>query len=157
MHTKTGKAALRIALALAVVATLTVGGTAAAAEGREDYGRAAIDYTLIAFDYETLDLTIYSRLGDLPPNPISPGDPYLPPNPVQPTLTVSFTQATTMLLAPLSPTDPCRALAESYNATAVSVDSSPYLAVSNLADQHCTARVRINLSTLTIRSFQPVP
>jgi hypothetical protein len=126
-----------------------------------DMAFGARDYKLTSFDVSTLTLSATSNL--VPPNPLNPSDPYNPGDPYR-TLTASFVTDTRFVSAPLdrySPTDPyCPALAANYNAS-IAVSTSDgglfYGLIGQMAANHCNARVLVDLTSATIRSFEPVP
>jgi hypothetical protein len=118
------------------------------------------DYELTSFDVSTLTLTATSNL--VPPNPLNPGDPYNPSDPYR-TFTASLNTDTRFAPAQLDryhPGDPyCPGLAANYNASlnVSTSDGGFYGVISDLAANHCNARVIVDLQSATIRSFQPVP
>lgn len=120
-----------------------------------DFNVAAVDYMLTSFDVGTLLLSGETTLVDLvPPNPIVP--------PIF-TFNASFAPDTRFVAAELdryNPGDPyCPAAAANYNASlGVSTsDGGFYGVISDLAANHCNARVLVDLQSATIRGFQPVP
>lgn len=126
-----------------------------------DIAYGALDYNLASFDLSTLTLIATTNLnpGDpyIPTDPYSPGDPYR-------AFRASFTTDTRFVAARLDTYqvgDPyCPALASNYNAS-LSVATSDgglfYALISDMAANRCNARVLVDLTSATIRSFQPVP
>jgi len=126
-----------------------------------DIAYGALDYNLTSFDISTLALSATTNL--VPPNPIVPPNPVVPPNPIR-AFTATFASDTRFELARLDlfqVGDPyCPGLAANYNASiniATSDGGAFYGLISQMAASHCNARVLVDLSTATIRSFQPVP
>jgi hypothetical protein len=126
-----------------------------------DMAYGAHDYHLTSFDISTLTLSATSNL--VPPNPVVPTDPYIPGDPYR-TFTASVATDTRFVPAPLDryqPGDPyCPGLAAHYNASlAVSTSDGGlfYGLIGQMAANHCNARVLVDLTSATIRSFEPVP